>query len=529
MSDYNFLMESRLAPEQFKVLTFISRVAYEQGLNLYLVGGAVRDLTYGQQVVRDLDFAVEGNPQKILRHLDSEPARPAGPGGREAAPVKVEHERFDSYFSSADLRFSNGVQAELSQCRREAYTRPGKRPEVSPAMIFDDLKRRDFSINAMAVSLHPNSRGLLLDPTNGAGDIERRELRVLHSRSFSEDPLRIYRLLRLGLRLDFKPDERTQTLLGAAIENRLWEGLEPQQQARELRGIVQEENPARILKLLAERKLLGGLDRKLASARFPYERYAKVREVVQTIPGADPFLVNFYFLVERLGRTYQAQLAKEIIGEPKGVKLALEIEKEGKKLERLLASPKCGQPSQVYTLLLKQPLPVILFVRVTTTRAAVQNRIKNYFNKYLPMRGSLPRAELQSLGVKPGPEFERIVERCFLEQLDGKIRNHPQLLKTLRQLAGIKEPPPKPPAPPERPAKKGAAAAKAPAPSAAPAEKPLKGAKAPAQPASPLAKPAKAAAATVKPVATKETPPSAKKDTGTPAAKKPTRPAKRRS
>ncbi len=489
MSDYNFLMESRLAPEQYKVLTFISRVAYEQGVNLYLVGGAVRDLTYGQQVVRDLDFAVEGNPQKILRRLDSEPAHAPGPEGREAAALKVEYERFDSHFNSADLRFSNGVQAELSQCRREVYTQPGKRPEIYPAMIFDDLKRRDFSINAMAVSLHPNSRGLLLDPTNGAGDIERRELRVLHSRSLSEDPLRIYRLLRIGLRLDFKPDERTQALLDAAIANGLWEQLDPQQQARELRGIVQEENPGRVLKLLAERKLLAGLDRKLASARIPYDRFGKVREVVQTIPGADPFLVNFYFLVEHLGHSSQAHLAKEIIGEPKGIKLALELEKEGKKLERLLASSKCGLPSQVYTLLLKQPLPLILYVRVTTSRITVQNRIKNHFNKFLPMHGALPRAELQSLGVKPGPEFERILERCFLEQLDGKIKNHPQLLKTLRQLAGIKEAPPKPPAPPERPAKKAAAvtAPQSPTPAAA-----AKG-----------AKPSKVAAASAKPKAAK--------------------------
>ena len=516
MSDYNFLMESRLAPEQYKVLTFISRVAYEQGVNLYLVGGAVRDLTCGQQVVRDLDFAVEGNPQKILRHLASEPASSPGAEGREAAPVKVEYERFDSHFNSANLRFSNGVQGELSQCRREAYPQPGKRPDIFPAMIFDDLKRRDFSINAMAVSLHPNSRGLLLDPTNGAGDIERRELRVLHSRSFSEDPVRIYRLLRIGLRLDFKPDERTQSLLDVAIANRLWERLDPQQQTPELRGIVQEENPARVLKLLAERKLLAGLDRKLASARIPYDRFGKVRDVVQTIPGADPFLVNFYFLVEHLGHSQQVRLAKEIIGEPKGIKLALELEKEGKKLERQLASPKCGLPSQVYTLLLKQSLPLILYVRVTTIRATVQNRIKNHFNKYLPMHGALPRAELQSLGVKPGPEFERILERCFLEQLDGKVKNHPQLLKTLRQLAGIKEPPPKPPAPPERPAKKAAAAAPAaPAPPAPPAAKGAKPSKAAAAPAKPMA------AKAPKPSTAQPPKPFAKKEEGKPAAKKP--------
>ena len=183
MSDYKFLMESRLSPEQYRVLNLMSQLAAEQGLNLYLVGGAVRDLTYGQQVVRDLDVAVEGNPQRILRHLSSGgSAQPAETGSRlpigEPPPLAVEYQRYDGRLNSADLRFTNGVRVELAMCREEVYAKPGQRPEVHPTMIFDDLKRRDLSVNAMAVSLHPNSRGLLLDPTNGAADIERRELRA---------------------------------------------------------------------------------------------------------------------------------------------------------------------------------------------------------------------------------------------------------------------------------------------------------------------------------------------------------------
>ena len=201
MSDYNFLMESRLSPEQYAVLTLISHLVAEQGLNLYLVGGAVRDLTYGQQVIRDLDFVVEGPPQRILRafpRADSSKSgrAPRGPAGE--LPLTLEYQNLDEHLNAAELLFSNGVRAELAMCREEIHSRPWQRPEVRPATVFEDLKRRDFAINAMAVSLHPNSRGLLLDPTNGAGDIERREIRALQSRSFFDDPSRIFRFAALG-------------------------------------------------------------------------------------------------------------------------------------------------------------------------------------------------------------------------------------------------------------------------------------------------------------------------------------------
>jgi tRNA nucleotidyltransferase (CCA-adding enzyme) len=447
MSDYNFLMESRLSPEQFAVITLISRLSAEQGLNLYLVGGAVRDLTYGQQVVRDLDFIVEGPPQRILRALPSADSAKSGRGARGQAaetPLVLDYHEFDEHLNSADLFFSNGVRAELSMCREEHVARPGQRPEVHPALVFEDLKRRDFAINAMAVSLHPNSRGLLLDPTNGAGDIERHEIRALQSRCFLDDPSRIYRLLRLGLRLDFKPDERTQRWLDAAMQEGAWERLDSNQQARELAALLHEDQPDRILRLLSDRKLLGGLDKKLASVHLSYDRFARIRNVLQNAPGADPFLLNFHCLVEKLGGEHKARFAKKIIRESKAIKLALGIERDARKLEHTLGGAKASLPSQVYNLLSPQPRPLLFYLLANTKSAKVQNRIKSFLFKFPDIRSRLPRTELQSLGVKPGPEFDRIMARIFALQLDGKIRSHPQLMKEIRELAGVKEPPPPP-------------------------------------------------------------------------------------
>jgi tRNA nucleotidyltransferase (CCA-adding enzyme) len=459
MSDYNFLMETRLSPEQFQVINHLSRLAAGQGLNLFLVGGAVRDLTYGLQVIRDLDFAVEGKPDKILRQLEAKTR-----GSTEAPPYHIVSERYDSRLDSAEVTFSNGVRAEISMARVETYSRPGRRPDVEPGTVFEDLRRRDFSVNAMAVSLHPNSRGLLLDPTNGGADIERHELRALHSRSLSEDPSRIYRLLRLGLRLSFKPEERTRTWLDHALENRAWEQLDPDQQGRELRAILQEENPGRVLRDLAERGLLAGLDRKLASSRLPYDHFSKIRSVVQTVPGADGFFLNLHCLGSKLGGAQKHRLAGKICPDRQSLKTALGMESAARKLARVLASAKANLPSRVFSLLDGQPQHLLLFLLTSFRDTKIQSRVKSFLLRFPAVRAKLPRAELLTLGLEAGPMFEKILHQLFLDQLDGKIKTHQQLLKEFRALAGIKEPP-KPARPGEAKAKpvkdaKGAKSAK---------------------------------------------------------------------
>ncbi len=445
MSDYNFLMESRFSPEQFQVVNQLSRVASAQGLNLYLVGGAVRDLTYGQQRVRDLDFAVEGNIEKILRALEAGQSkkRRGGPGA-EGAQLEIEQLHVDARRNSADVVFAPGIRAEIAMARTESYTRYGHRPEIAAAAIFDDLKRRDFSVNAMAVSLHPNSRGLLLDPTNGVADIERRELRALNSRSFMEEPSRIYRLIRLALRLDFKTEERTQLWLDRALEARATESVDSEQQGRELRAILEEEHPSRVLKALAERRLLAGLDRKLGQVRISYDRFDRVRSVARSIPGADTFPLNFRCLVEKLSPAEKARFAKKIIGDAKTIKSILGLDREANKLARLLTSSRASLPSEVYGILSGRPEPLLLLLLADYPHAKLQSRVKSFVVKTPQVRAQLPRAELQSLGVEPGPKFERILHQVLLQQLDGKLKTHQQINKALRELAGIKEHPPGP-------------------------------------------------------------------------------------
>ena len=175
MPDYMFLLESRLLPEQRAAMLRVQELSAAMGYNVYLTGGTVRDLITGASL-RDLDFTVEGNPSKIARELEK--------GG---AKVLVEDEKL----RHVEILFAGDCEGSIAAARDDHYVRPGTRPEIRWSTIMEDLRRRDFSLNAIAISLNPASRGLLLDPTNGLSDIERAEVRALTILSFTNQPVRL--------------------------------------------------------------------------------------------------------------------------------------------------------------------------------------------------------------------------------------------------------------------------------------------------------------------------------------------------
>ncbi len=438
MSDYNFLLETRLSPPQLQTLNHISRVATGMRLNLYLAGGAVRDLTLGQGPIRNLNLVTEGDVQKLFRALhggkDRRPSKERTHSAETQASLPILYAHFDPRREEAVFSFVNGVEAGITLARRENYSKPGRPAEIIPAGIFDDLRQRDFAANAMAISLHPNSRGLLLDPTNGAADIESRELRALSSRTFFEDPSRIYRVLRLTLRLGFKVSERTQAWLESALQSKAWEHMTPQQQGRELRATLQEESPARVLRAFAGRGVLVGLDRSLAKIHL--DRFEKVRPVVRSVPEYNPFALNFVALSEKLSPAHKKRLAQKVIPDPATVKLVMSLDSEARKLVRALAGAKATKPSFVYQLLRTKPQDLLYYVLVHYPQAGIQKHVKNFLFKFPQIRAKLPVAELQALGVEAGPRFEKILDQLFIALLDGKLKSPQQITKALYQLAG---------------------------------------------------------------------------------------------
>src|SRR6476646_4965244 len=263
MPDYMFLLESRLLPEQRAALLRVQELSAAMGYNVYLTGGTVRDLVTGASL-RDLDFTVEGNPSKIARELEK--------GG---AKVLVEDEKL----RQVEILFSGDSEGSIAAARDDHYVRPGTRPEIRWSTIMEDLRRRDFSLNAIAISLNPASRGLLLDPTNGLSDIEHGEVRALSIHSFTNQPVRLLRVLRFSSRMGFKLEQRTQEWFDLAIERELHKTIEAEDAGAELRALAREENPAAILKAWEQHDLLEAINPNLAKRHADYDAVARLMKV----------------------------------------------------------------------------------------------------------------------------------------------------------------------------------------------------------------------------------------------------------
>src|SRR5712692_2959339 len=433
MPDYMFLLESRLSPEQRAAMMRVQELSAALGFNVYLTGGTVRDLITGASL-RDLDLTVEGNPSRIARELEK--------GG---AKVLVEDEKL----RQVELLFAGDCDGSISAARDDHYVRPGTRPEIRWSTIMEDLRRRDFSLNAIAISLNPASRGLLLDPTNGLSDIERAEVRALTIHSFTNQPVRLLRVLRFAARMGFKIEQRTQEWFDLAIERNLQHTIEPEDAGGELRAVAREERPSVVLKAWEEHDLLEAVNPVLAKKHPAYDaigRLMKVREDLFTA-GFRPRLAA-PMLLGILGKLKDRELANVLSKagfRSAEVEAALSFEEEALEAQKELVGRKMNAPVDAFRFLEKMPLDQIAYLMAESHKSAALSKIRAFLNKWRPIRIALPvvATELEALGMPRGTKFDQIVEQVFAMQLTGRGKTKEEREKILRKLSSIKEPPKK--------------------------------------------------------------------------------------
>jgi tRNA nucleotidyltransferase (CCA-adding enzyme) len=411
MSDYIFMLESHLNPDQNRVVEEVQAAAAQSQVNVFLTGGAMRDMLGGFRV-RDLDFSVEGQALKVAKTV------------AERAGAQTLH--VDEHRRTAELLFPGGVTAQIALSRQEKHGKPGTRPQVTAATIQEDLRGRDFTVNAIALSLNKASRGLLLDPMNGLADLERQELRLVSPYGFYDDPVRLLRLIRFQVRFGFAVEERTRSQAANAREAQVERQIAARELLEELRHIAEEDNPWAVVKLLDEAKLLELFLPELSGAKSPLASLAKLEKAAQTMPGdtterAWRFGPVLFALTEQLTAREKQALIKATGMTPAEAGEWMKLEGRGKKLETALKSPALRKPSQVYKVLAKAAPDEVLFVLYRSAVKPVQERIRNYYQKFLPMAQEIPESEFAGIEHRPGtPKYVKAQEEILYKALDRR-------------------------------------------------------------------------------------------------------------
>jgi tRNA nucleotidyltransferase (CCA-adding enzyme) len=423
MSDYLFLMESRVSPEQWQVLLEVERTAAAVGMNVYLAGGAIRDLVAGSPI-DDLDFVAEGKALKLVKELS-----------RRGTRVLWEN----AALQAAEVEFPRGVLGSVSMARTETHSKPGSPPLVAPAAILADLRRRDFPMDSIGVSLSPNSRGLLLDPTNGLADIEKREIRTQSNYTFLDDPVRMFRAVRLRTRLGFTFDPKAAAQFQNARNSGVAEQATGESLAHELRQLSRERNPVPILKELEKEKLLKALSPRLGGAGINWPMLTKMSKASQTLAPlglrAPSFPLFLHFVTQKLPARDRAQLAERLRLPKAERNLPAKLEVDAKRVAKELGSKAARTPTKLYQMLSKTPPDLLLLLLTNFSQKTVLSRLKTYFSKYVPLRANLPEMELQQIGVKPGtPRYQKILDAYFFASIEGELRTPNQQQKYLARL-----------------------------------------------------------------------------------------------
>jgi tRNA nucleotidyltransferase (CCA-adding enzyme) len=429
MADYIYLLENRLSKAQQAALLKVREVARAKGLTVFLVGGAVRDLTSGSPV-RDLDLAVQGNALKLKKDIE-----------KAGGVVTGENEPGQALYVS----FPGGVRMEIGSTLSVTYPKPGK-PVVKAANILEDLRRRDFTANAMALSLNQGSYGLLMDPLNGVADIENRELRLVSNYGFIEDPVRMIRAARYSARLGWQMDEKTQARYETGKQEGYISAMDEFHRGYETEEIFHEEDPLRVLKRLEAEGWMKNLYPALSSAKANVAELERLRDSQTQVQlrGIHPEVAtaNFPLLTAKMTPKEVASLKKSFVRQ--GFVAEIEaLEGEAKAFAAELSGKGAATSSQTWKLLYAAKPESVLWVAHTTKSAPIQAKFKAFYSEWPQAKQKIPYALMQEMRIVPElPGYDELVDKLFFELMDNK-------LGTVEEMKAYLEPfsPPAPPPP----------------------------------------------------------------------------------
>ncbi|MDD4956757.1 MAG: hypothetical protein PHH49_06910 [Candidatus Omnitrophica bacterium] len=429
-------MTSVLPPKIVRLIALIGEKARDGGSRAYLTGGFVRDLVMGR-ANKDVDIMVErdaiGFAEQMACVLN--------------ASIAV-YPRFGTatlFLPPIGSRGTGGLRVDLTTARRETYKKPAVLPDVAEGDIKDDLFRRDFTINAMAVSISPGEFGALVDPYGGERDIGKKIIRVLHPGSFIDDPTRIFRAVRFEQRLGFKIETGTKRLIRTAVREKMFDKISGERLRNELVAVMNEKYPERCFSRMSQldeirfispgMKLVPDCARVAGQIRKDHAWYAVA------FPEEDhPGLWIAYLMLFMSGLTSRAAeraLKRLIFSKDVTAKVMAQKSVPRKEIE-LLGSGRLTAAG-IYDILKPLPVEAVLFLYSSAGGTQARKYIRAYLRKYRYVVTETDGNALHELGVRPGPFMGKLLREILRRKLEGKAPTKERELGLVRDILSGRE------------------------------------------------------------------------------------------
>jgi tRNA nucleotidyltransferase (CCA-adding enzyme) len=408
------------------LMRLIGRLANKSRYTAFVVGGLVRDLMLGVGNL-DLDIVIEGDAIAFGQALS-----------RKLKGALIIHRRF----GTCTVVTRKKLKIDLATARKEFYKAPAALPTVEFSSLKDDLMRRDFTINAMAISLNRKSFGQLIDFFGGEYDLHHGRIRVMHELSFIDDPTRIFRAVRFEQRFGFAIDKRTEYLILNAIEEEMFEKVQPQRIRDEAELILKEKEPLKALNRMNQLHELRFIHPKIHLDREAKELCRTADKVLSWYEKArfrkrpiERWLVYLMALLEPLTYDETLKFCDRFVFK-RGERLRiLSYKKYGRRIARLLSAERKLAPSKIYRILQPLSFEAALLIMAAAGSKRSRLRITDFLSKHNGIRLKIAGEDIKTLGLKPGPDFRTILKKVLYRKIDGRLRTKREELLYARELA----------------------------------------------------------------------------------------------
>ncbi len=444
-------LEDRLRPELWTLLQIMAQLAQDRGWQLYIVGGVVRDLLLTTDRERlsisDLDLVVDGvegnddSSDVMLHQRSGVELATALQQLYPTAQLKI-HDKFQTAAVEwHEDQILGNLSIDIATARTESYAYPAANPDVIISSIQADLYRRDFTINALTIRLTQPQAGELFDFFGGLRDLQSKQLRVLHTNSFIDDPTRIYRGMRFAVRLGFAIESQTQIYIRSAISSGIYERTlatypkVPALQTRlkaELKYIFQTDYWFPILERLDEVDALKCLHPNLKLDSELRQRLQSIDNLIQStnLPRLSPWLIRLEILLTSLTLVDRIATLEQLQLPPESLTRLSTLDRSHQELIAALSTEtstgKIVRQLQVYD-------PILLLSIAIIAEPQLSLIVQKYLTTWIYIKSPIDGSDLKSLGYKPGKQYQQILDTVLIATLDGIIVDRDSAIEFVKQ------------------------------------------------------------------------------------------------